>query len=111
MSGEEYLKFKASPDDIELFLAASPILKDKECVNYTEDKMRLAYPEDYKENEGLYNTPHEYFFPHHMAPDWYKGEIEGLGRRYEIQPDGYHYPGEVIIDDESGIVFVYLIFS
>jgi hypothetical protein len=111
MSGEEFLKFKASRDDIELFLAASPILKGKECVSYTIDKMRLPYPEDYGAKEEHLNTAHEYFSPDHSAPDWYKGELKGTGRRYEIHPEGYHYPGEVIIDDESGIVFVKLVFS
>ena len=110
MSGEEFLKFKASRDDIELFLAASPTLKGKKCVNYTKDKMRLPYPRDFGTKEEHFNTPHEYFsLP--GAPDWYKVELKGAGRRYGIHPEGYHYPGEVIIDDESGIVYVRLIFS
>ena len=109
MSGEEFLKFKVNRDDIEVFIAYSPILKNKECVKYTKEKMRLPYPKNYGMEH--FNASHEYFHPGLSAPDWYKGEIKGSGRRYKIHPEGYYYPGEVIIDDASCTIFVKLIFS
>ena len=111
MSGEEFLKFKASSDDIEIFIASSPILKNKECEKYTQKKMRLPYPKNDGVEKEYLNTQHEYYIPDLSAPDWYDGEIKGNGRRYEIHPDGYHYPGELIIDDASSTISVKLIFS
>ena len=110
MSGAEYLRFHAKPEDIEQFINDSPILKDVKFDIYKKDKMRLYKPENYPYNLDDVNNSHEYFVPR-PCPDWYKEEIKGAGRRYEIQPEGYHYPGEVIIDYENNIVCVKLIFS
>jgi hypothetical protein len=112
MSGEEFLRFSATPDDIEVFLNTSPILKRAECKKYSKDKMRLPYSKDYfNKFEKHYNDSHEYFSPERDAPEWYIEELRGVGRRYTIHPKGYHYPGEVIINDEKNLVFVSLCFS
>lgn len=108
-SGEEFLRFRASPDDIERFLETSPILKNAECQTYSKDRMRLSFPKDYGMEHFM--DPHEYFQPVGHAPQWYREEFRGPGRRYIIHPKRYHYPGEVIIDDEKNLVFVYLCFS
>ena len=110
-SGEEFLKFRASPEDIESFLSSSPILKDKIYELYSIERMRIPYPDKYGTEEEHFNTPHEYYYPSPSAPDWYIEQLKGPGRRYEIHPEDYYYPGEVIIDDESGTVFVKLVFS
>ena len=111
MSGEKYLRFQAEPDGIEQFINNSPILKDVEYDIYNKDKMRLYDPKIYPYNKYDPNSSHEYIVPRRSIPDWYREEIKGAGRRYEIQPEGYHYPGEVIIDYENNIVYVKLVFS
>jgi hypothetical protein len=78
MSEEEFLKFKASRNDIEQFLTSSPILKGKKCVNYTKDKMRLPYPKDYGRKEEHFNTPHAYYHSSPSAPDWYIENLKDL---------------------------------
>lgn len=111
MSGEEFLKFDAESEEIAQFISSSPILKDVVCNTYTKDRMRLLQSENFAFRFEDVNDPHEYFRPDSSNPDWYKEEIKGAGRRYEFQPDGYHYPGEVIIDDDQDIVYVKLTFS
>jgi hypothetical protein len=114
MSGEEFLRFSATADDIKVFLESSPILKNKECQKYSKDKMRVPFSEDFFNNVNFseeFPDPNEYFNPDPQAPDWYIEELRGAGRRYNIKPKGYHYPGEVIIDDEKNIVFICLCFS
>jgi hypothetical protein len=73
--------------------------------------MRLVYPGDYGADPNFSRGPHEYFFHDSRTPVWYKDEIKGAGRRFEFQPKGYHYPGELIFDEESNFVYVKLIFS
>ena len=112
MSGEEFLKFTASPNDIDSFLKTSPILNGLECTTYTEKHMRIPYPNNYFFQDDEIDISHEYFHQYGGgAPDWYKSGIRGPGRRYEIQPKGYHNPGEVIIDDQTNTIFVKLVFS
>jgi len=110
-SGEEFLRFRADPDDIERFLDESPILQGKECEKFSKERMRLKYPKDYGTKAEHFEHEHEYFHPDPSAPAWYIEEIKGTGRRYKFQPKGYHYPGEVIVDDEQHIVYVMLVFS
>ena len=110
-SGEEFLQFRAAPIDIERFLNTSSILRDAECQKYSRDRMRLQFPKDYGMKEEHLMGPHDYFSPEAHAPEWYKEELRGPGRRYIIHPKKYHYPGEVIIDDDENLVFVYLCFS
>jgi hypothetical protein len=90
-SGEKYLRFRASPSDIEKFLRESPILQDAECEKFPADGIRARSP-----------NPN--------APDWYKGDIK-KGRLYIIRPEWGYYPGEVVVDDEEHFVFVKIIWS
>ncbi len=105
MSGEEYLAFRASHDDIELFVGKSPILKAAERRDYSRAKMRLL------DGERVQSTGAEYIRHHRTAAPWYMEEIRWRARRYRIRPKGYHHEGEVIIDQENDIVFVKLVFS
>jgi hypothetical protein len=107
MSGEIFIKFNATPEDINLFLSQCQILKGKECKYYSKEKMRLPH---HNKVQTL-STSHEYFSPDPASPDWYHEEITQKGRLYEIQPEGYHYPGEIIIDDEISVVYIHLVFS
>ena len=90
-SGEKYLRFRASPSDIEKFLKESPILQDAECEKFPADGIRARSP-----------NPN--------APDWYKGDIK-KGRLYIIRPKWGYYPGQVVVDDEEHFVYVNIIWS
>jgi hypothetical protein len=107
-SGEEFLRFRASREDIESFLAESPILRLAECQYYSKDRMRLIYPDDSAYNGKYREDGHEYFFDK-SAPPWYIQEIKGPGRRYRILPKRYNHAGEVIFDEEKNLVFVNLV--
>lgn len=110
-SGEEFLRFRASPRDIEQFLDESPILQDAECEKFSRDRMRVRSPHD-PEKWGEYREAgHELFVPDPSAPPWYKEEIIRGGRRYIIQPEWGHYPGEVIVDGEEHLVFIKVVWS
>jgi len=73
--------------------------------------MRLPSPDDPGKSWQYREAEHEVFVPDPSTPDWYKQEIRGPARRYIIRPKGYHYPGEVLVDDEENFVFVQLCFS
>lgn len=109
-SGEKFLRFRASPRDIEKFIKESPILQDAECEIFSAERMRVKYPKDSKKRGQIYNTGHETFIPDPSAPNWYKGEIK-KGRLYIINPEWGYYPGEVIVDDEQHFVYINIIWS
>jgi hypothetical protein len=90
-SGEKYLRFRASPSDIEKFLKESSILQNAECENLPAERMPVR----------LHNP---------SAPNWYKNEIK-QGRLYIIEPEWGYYPGRVIVNDEEHFVYVNIIWS
>ena len=110
-SGEEYLKFRASREDIEAFVAKSPILKGAEYSDYSTAKMRLL---DGKQNASIggNGAPDvEYIRHHRTVPPWYMEEIRWRARRYRIRCNRYDHTGEVIIDRENDVIFVKLSFD
>jgi hypothetical protein len=107
-SGEEYLRFRASPDDIKSFLEKSPILNNVEFEKYSDKKMRLFSPHrDVFSSSSLDN--HEYINKKPTAPSWYMQEIKDIARRYRIQPKGYNSAGELIVEERNNLVFIKLI--
>ena len=109
-SGGKFLRFSASPSDIQKFLKESPILQGAECEAFSAERMRVRYPDDSKKWGQINEAEHETFIPNPSAPDWYKGEIR-KGRRYIIHPEWGYYPGEVIVNDEENFVYVNIIWS
>ena len=110
-SGEEYLRFTAEPNDIRRFEDESPALKGKTARRYKVELERWSVPEETETEAQQAETGREVFPPHPNGPPWYRPGIDHPARRYEIQPEGYQLPGEVIVDDEQHIVYVYLCFS
>ncbi len=106
MSGEHYLRFAADPNEIEQFIADSPILQGVEPERFSADRVRTKQPEDYFDTWDYHEDGNVYYIPDPMIPSWYKQEIKGPARRYHIKPPGYHYGGEVIIDDVEHVVYV-----
>ena len=111
MSGAEFLRFRASREDIESFVANSPILKRAEYCDYSADKMRLLDQDERRRSRGGDADEHEYIRHDSTAPPWYLEEIKHNAREYRIRPPGYHSSGEVIIDREKDVVYVRLVFS
>ena len=76
--------------------------------------MRLYYPKDYSRSiekiTEIDNSPHEYIHRMGSQHDWYDKEIKE-GRRYEFDVKGYHFPGELIWNQETNTIYVRLCFS
>lgn len=109
-SGEQFLRFRARPDDIERFLDESPILRGAECETFSAERMRVRSTNDPEKLGRHHEAGHETFIPDPSAPDWYKEEIR-KGRLYIIRPEWGYYPGQVIVDDEEHFVYVNIIWS
>lgn len=108
LSGEEFLRFGADPDDIERFLDASPILRGKECYRLSAEDVKRPVGSDPEKWQRWREAQSRRDL---SAPPWYLQEIRRPIRRYRIQPEGYHFPGEVLIEDQSNVVYVKLISS
>ena len=109
-SGEWFLSFRATDDDIETFIDNSSSLKGQPCQSFSSEKMRIPFVDDLKTREEYHRSGHETFIPD-TVPPWYREEIRGNGRLYEIPKEGQHNWGEVIVDDVNNIVYVNIIWS
>ena len=100
---EAWVRFTASPDDVEAFLATSPELRGAEPEHFSRDRMLIARPpdEDAHADKGD-SKPHVYAPPSPFSPSWYVPEIREKGRRYK-SPAGY----TVIVNDATGTVYIY----
>ena len=108
MSGKYTLRFTADPNDIERFLAVSPSLERVGARTYSRERMRLPGGDYVKLSDRYDAQGNEYFTPECDVPDWYRQEIRGPGRRYEISWYDGKYQGELLIDDEEHTVYVHV---
>ena len=116
-TGEDYLMFRATHEDIEKFIAKSPSLKGATPEIFDSEHMHLPYQkeEEYYTDEELENRyKQKYFFPSHMDPKWYDLTIKVKGRKYGIPGDpneeGHNW-GSVLINDETDTVYISVIWS
>jgi len=108
LSGKYTLRFTADPNDIERFLTASPSLDRVLARTYSRERMRLRGG-DYVSLSDRYDAQgNEYFTPECDVPDWYRQEIRGPGRRYEINWCDGKYQGELLVDDEEHTVYAHV---
>lgn len=108
LSGKYTLRFTVDPNDIEYFLAASPSLEKVSARTYSHKRMRLRGG-DYGGPSARYDAQgNEYFTPDRDVPRWYRQEIRGPGRRYEINWYDGKYLGELLVDDEEHAVYVHI---
>jgi hypothetical protein len=105
-TGEGFLSFQATREDIEIFVSNSPSIKNVKPESFNESHMYLAYPED-----DNFEEKHKYFYKHKHWPKWYDPTIKNEGRLYEIPPIEGHNWGSVIIDFGTNTVLVYVIWS
>mgnify|MGYP001397595165 CR=1 FL=1 len=108
MSGKYTLRFTADPNDIEHFLAASPSLERVIARTYSRERMRLRGGDDVRFSDRYDAQGNEYFMPECDVPAWYRQEIRGPGRRYEINWYDGKYRGELLVDDEEHAVYVHV---
>ena len=106
-TGEDFLAFRASPQDIEAFLTGSPSLKGATPEVFSPAHMRLPRPA-HGSHESL-ERAHEYYDPEALQPSWFDTAVRVKGRRYLIPPDpnrkGHNW-GAVIVNDETNTVYV-----
>jgi hypothetical protein len=113
-TGEDYMMFKAEPEDIEKFITESPSLKEVEPELFSAEKQYMPYPEkdDFESDEEfLEHQKHSYYHLGDYLPQWYRPMIRNKGRRYEIPAKDSHNWGSVIINDETGTVYINVIWS
>ena len=99
----DYLRFQATPEDIEDFLNDSSYLHNKHviCVAYSPTRRRLVGPKGQKPEHG-FNEGDIYVTLNHNAPNWYEGSLEESGRVYS------EYGFELIVNDKTNTVFLHL---
>lgn len=108
LSGKYTVRFTADPNDIEHFLAASPSLERVSARTYSRERMRLRGG-GYGGLSDRYDAQgNEYFTADRDVPRWYRQEIRGPGRRYEINWYSGKYQGELLVDDEEHTVYVHV---
>ncbi|MHC4573302.1 MAG: DUF4190 domain-containing protein [Planctomycetota bacterium] len=108
-TGEDYLMFQATPQDINNWVAQLSSIRNSIPETFNSDHMHLPYKADRK-----YYTRHEYYFPMSSNPQWYDLTIRVNGRKYEIPGDpnkGGHNWGTVIINDQTNTVYINVIWS
>ena len=110
-SSARYLRFKAKPQEIEQFLAASRGLKGVRPERFYPRHMYLPYPKSSPrmDEEMKDSLHHKHFFTN--CPPWYNPTIRVKGRRYEIPWHDKGYYGEVVVDDFSHLVFIQVSYS
>jgi hypothetical protein len=115
-SSARYLRFKAKPQEIEQFLAASPGLKGVRPERFHARHMYLPYPalsswETGKMEEELKEPVRHHYFSLHGLPEWYNPTIRIKGRRYAIPWHDKGYYGEIVVDDVDHEVFICVSYS
>jgi hypothetical protein len=100
-SSTYHIRFHASPEDIEEFIRNSPGLNGVLPAKFDAKRQHLPF---LKEDE-LWNDEHEYFAVDKRYP-WFNPIIKTRGRKYKIPQDHDANSGEVIINDETNVVYI-----
>jgi hypothetical protein len=111
-TGEDYLRFEAAPEDIERFISDSPSISRAAVQRF--DAQHMYLPRDPTRKWWYGDRQHEYYWPHPAAPSWYDTAIRVKGRFFEVPGDPDlrgHNSGSVVIDDETHVVYVYIMWS
>jgi len=104
-----YLRFQAPADAIEAFVAASPGLRGLVAEQFTPAHMYLPSENS---STGIRRDGHRYFhYPDASGCPWFDPTIRVKGRRFEIPQDANANYGEVIINDETQTVYIWVAHS
>jgi hypothetical protein len=80
-SGEEFLRFQASPEDVERFLKESPILQGAKCERFSKERMRVVSPHDPQKWGSIMKAGTKCSFPLRVRR-------LGSGRKLQVRPAG-----------------------
>jgi hypothetical protein len=100
-SSTYHIRFKATAEDIDEFIRNSPGLNGVLPTRFDANHQHLPFVKD----DDIRNTEHEYFGLDERYP-WFNPIIKTRGRKYEIPQDHKANHGEVIIDDETNVVYI-----
>ncbi len=106
-TGAGHLSFRATPEDIERFIANSPSLEHVAPKTYDQDHKHLPFASQRGEPADLRD---DYFQPR-PRPFWYDVTIRRKGRQYEIPAADHHNWGWVTINDETHTVYIEVVWS
>jgi len=101
------IRFKATPDEIEAFVACSPGLRGIAVEQFTPEHMYLPSP-DFR--NGTDADGHCYYRTARDYP-WFDPTIRVKGRRFEIPQDHNANYGEVLLNAETQTVFIWVAHS
>ena len=107
-SAETRIRFQASPQVIERYLADSPALRRIKPDHFSPKHRLLPVAEKLAIEDAKNGSTGEAdatFQPSRQAP-WYTPRIVTAGRRWEIPWDQEQFHGEVIVDDAAGLVYI-----
>lgn len=108
-SRQYYLRFSASPLEIQRFLAKSPALIDA-CEDVFAPGSKLVESRDLlnPDPQAIYIGRYTYIVK--VAPAWFDVEaiVRGHARGYYQGPTGAHELNFVLVDDERHAVYVYV---
>ena len=100
-SSTYYISFRASAEDIDKFTRNSPGLNGVLPTRFDPNHQYLPFSRD----DETRNAMHEYFGLDKRYP-WFNPIITTRGRKYEIPQDHDANSGEVIINDETNVVYI-----
>jgi hypothetical protein len=100
-SSTYYIRFQASAEDINEFIRSSAGLNGVLPTRFDANHQHLPF---FKDDE-MRNAEHEYFGIDDRYP-WFNPIIKTRGRKYKIPQDLDANYGEVIINDETNVVYI-----
>ena len=100
-SSTYHIKFKATAEDIDEFIRNSPGLDGVIPIRFDANHQHLPFVKD----DDFRNTDNEYFGLDERYP-WFNPIIKTRGRKYKIPQDHDANHGEVIINDETNVVYI-----
>jgi hypothetical protein len=112
-SGTDYLMFKAAPKDIEKFITESKSIDASPKV-FNENHQYLPAPNNPELRQAIDTNEYsqnEYFYRNSDWPEWFDPTINKKGRIYEIPGMNGHNWGEIIINDETNTLYIWVCWS
>lgn len=100
-SSTYHIRFRASAEDIDEFIRNSPGLNGVLPTRFDANYQHLPF---FKDDE-IRKAEHEYFGIDERYP-WFNPTIKTRGRKYKIPQDHDANYGEVIINDETNVVYI-----
>jgi hypothetical protein len=101
-TGETYVKFELSAEDMRKFISNSPALSDIKPKIYDTNHQHIPYPVSTSDT----SLEHDYFDQHPKFPSWFDMTVRGNGRKY-VLPWGPNM--WVLLDEDRHIVWLRLI--